>query len=105
MWFSNRKKQGVGGAAQGAPSMPAGSSVVSGGARHEPRCASCASELAHCHGTLVLHADGDEVCDEASSCHNDTALHQWWVPCTELHPACGCTGDERPLLDQLDQAA
>ena len=77
--------------------------AVEGG--KEPACESCLLALAHCHGTLVLHADGGVDCDEAPSCGTDASWHQWWVSCTELQPACGCTGDEHPLVEFLEQAA
>jgi hypothetical protein len=68
--------------------------------RHRPtvtpvdRCHDCAAEVDHCHGTLVLHADGSAACDEAAHCEAREDLHEWWIPCTELR--CGCTGDEDP---------
>lgn len=61
------------------------------------RCGACASALDHCHATLVVHADGGVECDESGACGADPGLHEWWVPCVELEPRCGCTGDEQPL--------
>jgi hypothetical protein len=61
------------------------------------RCGACASALAHCHATLVVHADGGVECEESGVCGADPALHEWWLACVELEPACGCTGDEQPL--------
>jgi hypothetical protein len=58
-------------------------------------CRTCADGLAHCHGTLVVHADGVLDCDEAV-CGGDPSLHEWWVPCIELEVHCGCVGDEHP---------
>ncbi|HSH59464.1 MAG TPA: hypothetical protein VK988_07450 [Acidimicrobiales bacterium] len=66
-------------------------------------CPDCADGLAHCHGTLVLHADGVLDCSEAV-CRADPGLHAWWVPCIELAPRCGCVGDEHPL-DLVSEAA
>jgi hypothetical protein len=66
-------------------------------------CAPCAAELWHCHGTLVLHADGTAECDDAHHCHAREDVHDWWLPCTDL--GCGCTGDERPLELELAAAA
>lgn len=57
-------------------------------------CFPCATGTDHCHGTLVLHADGTAECDEERRCERREDLHDWWVPCTDL--GCGCTGDERP---------
>jgi len=57
-------------------------------------CLQCTTGHRHCHGTLVLHADGSAHCDEALRCEGRHDLHDWWVPCTDL--GCGCTGDEQP---------
>lgn len=57
-------------------------------------CPSCAADHDHCHGTLVLHADGSAECDNAHVCEAREDLHDWWVPCTDI--GCGCTGDEHP---------
>lgn len=58
-----------------------------------------------CDATLVVHADGELECQELALCGADPAVHEWEIPCTELHPACGCTGDERPLPHLLGRAA
>ena len=61
-----------------------------------PRCcAPAAPDLDHCHGTLVLHADGESTCD-VPSCDADGARHELWLACAEL--GCGCAGDEADLL-------
>lgn len=59
-----------------------------------PRCPTCTADDHHCHGTLVLHADGSVHCDEAAACEGREDLHDWWLPCTDLD--CGCAGDEQP---------
>ena len=51
--------------------------------------------LAHCHETLVLHADGTVECDGEAACGLDELQHDLWVACDEL--GCSCTGDESPL--------
>jgi hypothetical protein len=58
-----------------------------------PAC--CADGLAHCHGTLVLHADGTVECDDVDACGADESQHELWVACDEL--GCGCVGDDAPL--------
>ena len=58
-----------------------------------PAC--CGTDLAHCHGTLVLHADGTVECDHEDACGADEPQHRLWVACDEL--GCGCVGDEAPL--------
>jgi hypothetical protein len=62
-----------------------------------PAC--CADRLEHCHGTLVLHADGTVECDEQAVCGADDTLHDLWVTCDELR--CGCLGDEAPITALL----
>ena len=57
-------------------------------------CRTCTTGHRHCHGTLVLHADGTAHCDDAHRCEAREDLHEWWVPCTDL--GCGCAGDEHP---------
>ena len=54
----------------------------------------CEDGLAHCHGTLVLHADGTVECDEQAVCGGDETQHEVWVTCDELR--CGCVGDDAP---------
>lgn len=63
-----------------------------------PACRPCVADEHHCHGTLVLHADGTTECEEAVTCEVREDLHEWWIACVEL--GCGCTGDERhePVL-------
>jgi hypothetical protein len=65
--------------------------------RKSPVVPACCAEpdVTHCHGTLVLHADGTVECDEQDACGADEAQHELWVTCDELR--CGCTGDEAPL--------
>jgi hypothetical protein len=57
--------------------------------------ACCGGDLDHCHGTLVLHADGTVECEEHATCDADEARHELWVTCDELR--CGCLGDDAPL--------
>jgi hypothetical protein len=57
--------------------------------------ACCGSELAHCHETLVLHADGAVECDGEDVCGLDELQHDQWVACDEL--GCGCAGDDAPV--------
>lgn len=70
--------------------------------RKTQRVAACCAvdpDIAHCHGTLVLHADGTEECDDAAVCGADPLAHDLWVSCDELR--CGCVGDDAPLDDWL----
>lgn len=58
-----------------------------------------------CPGVLVVHADGVLDCEELASCGAEPAVHEWELPCTDLLPTCGCTGDEPPLTLELERAA
>jgi len=61
--------------------------------RRVPAC--CAAGTDHCHGTLVLHADGTVECEHEATCDADETRHELWVTCDELR--CGCLGDDAPL--------
>jgi hypothetical protein len=41
--------------------------------RKPDRC--CELDLEHCHGTLVLHADGTAECEHGAVCEADEAQH------------------------------
>jgi hypothetical protein len=58
-----------------------------------PSC--CDAVLDHCHGTLVLHADGTLECEHQAACGADESQHELWVSCDELR--CGCLGEDAPL--------
>lgn len=64
---------------------------------NEPQvtCGHCRDDLVHCHGVLVLHADGRVECDEVDDCDEDVVTHIWEVACIDL--GCGCLGDEHEL--------
>ncbi len=66
-------------------------------------CRPCHTGLAHCHDTLVVHADGTLECESWARCLADELMHDLWVPCTTL--SCGCTGDEWTPLLELAEAA
>ena len=74
------------------PSFPTATTVLdrassadrAGSADHDP-CPDCAAGLDHCHGTLLLHADGTEEC-------TSPGCRGWW----ERH-------DHRLLCDELDR--
>ena len=66
-------------------------------------CPTCDDDLEHCHGVLVLHADGRAECWELPRCEGEVVEHDYEVPCHEL--GCGCLGDEAPLDVGLALAA
>lgn len=53
-------------------------------------CPACASELDHCHGTLVLHISGDVECTDRDCAELVRSRHGVVVVCTEVAPPCGC---------------
>lgn len=57
-----------------------------------PACPICDDDLEHCHGVLVLHADGRVECWELPGCAGELVEHDHEVACDEL--GCGCLGDE-----------
>lgn len=69
-----------------------------------PPCDPCEADLAHCHETLVVHADGATECEGFPDCGADPAAHDLWMACSELE-ACGCTGDDHDLGHDLPLAA
>lgn len=71
-------------------------------ASSDEACGPCVAELAHCHATLVLHADGALDCPELEACGAQPDVHLWWISCTELASPCGCTGDEHPGVGRLE---
>ncbi|HET6500968.1 MAG TPA: hypothetical protein VFG87_09430 [Amycolatopsis sp.] len=52
-------------------------------------CRSCLSGLDHCHGTLVVHENGDPECT-APCADIDEARHRLLVTCAELDGGCRC---------------
>lgn len=54
-------------------------------------CPDCATGDDHCHGTLVVHRDGDRECVATASCNPVEERHHLVLDCRELDPPCGCT--------------
>ena len=52
-------------------------------------CADCTSDLAHCHGTWLLHEDGTAACTD-DGCGLDADAHVWEGRCTDVADGCGC---------------
>ncbi len=52
-------------------------------------CRRCTVDLLHCHGTLVLHSQGEQECT-APGCSGGPDLHDLVIDCTEL-AGCQCT--------------
>lgn len=52
-------------------------------------CRSCLSGVDHCHGTLVLHENGDVDCTEV--CYDLGAVrHRLSISCAEIDGGCAC---------------
>jgi hypothetical protein len=48
-------------------------------------CTDCLEQLQHCHGTLVVHADGRVEClDGDAGCTRLAAAHGWRTSCDDL---------------------
>jgi hypothetical protein len=57
-------------------------------------CAQCARDLDHCHGTLVVHIDGDVECTEPGCFDVDRVRHAFAVDCAgTLVDGCTCVDD------------
>ncbi|MTD52823.1 hypothetical protein [Amycolatopsis pithecellobii] len=54
-------------------------------------CASCVSELDHCHGTLVIHEDDFVECTDPQCGDFDLVRHFLTVTCAEIDGECHCT--------------
>lgn len=55
----------------------------------EYRCSDCAAEFDHCHGTLVVHADGTSECMSHGCSDPDLARHSLTSTCADLAD-CPC---------------
>jgi hypothetical protein len=66
-------------------------------------CASCISDLDHCHGTLVVHPDGLVECTELACVELDRARHLSIIDCQQVDGGCQCT--ESVDLRSLRQAS
>jgi hypothetical protein len=62
-------------------------------------CPTCDDGLAHCHGTLVRHADGSVECLDSPSCDGDPVVHDFVVTCAET--GCGCEGASVAVVEAL----
>lgn len=55
----------------------------------EYRCADCAAEFDHCHGTLFVHIDGTSECTSHGCSDLDLARHPLTAACADLD-GCAC---------------
>jgi len=54
-------------------------------------CASCATGIDHCHGTLIVHPDGGFADCTADGCLGDDRYrHSLIVDCSALGDRCSC---------------
>jgi hypothetical protein len=51
-------------------------------------CAVCTGGLDHCHGTLVVHVDGDLECTDPGCVDPDRVRHDMVVDCLGTLPGC-----------------
>ncbi|MGH3450565.1 MAG: hypothetical protein ACRDQW_07515 [Haloechinothrix sp.] len=54
-------------------------------------CARCSSDLEHCHGTIVEHADGFVECTEPACQDADGLRHAFVIECSMVEGGCACT--------------
>ena len=54
-------------------------------------CASCTSDLDHCHGTLVVHPEGPVECTELLCVELDRERHLLIIDCQLVEGGCQCT--------------
>jgi hypothetical protein len=60
-------------------------------------CPDCGSDLDHCHGTLVVHADRTSECTDPACDLPDLLMHAFVVDCRAVLGGC-CVVDERVEL-------
>lgn len=53
-------------------------------------CESCTGDLIHCHGTLVIHADGTTECTDDGCPGAHLALHELRLVCEVSDKGCHC---------------
>lgn len=51
-------------------------------------CRSCAADLAHCHGTAIVHVTGWAECSDEPTCEAPEAAHAYRILCVEVDGAC-----------------
>jgi hypothetical protein len=56
-------------------------------------CRRCSTDLVHCHGTLVQHAEGDLECSDPG-CAGRVAVHDFVILCDDVQARC--CGDRAP---------
>jgi hypothetical protein len=54
-------------------------------------CASCTSDLDHCHGTLVVHPDNVAECTEPGCADFERVRHALIIDCQLVDGGCECT--------------
>lgn len=60
-------------------------------------CPACANGLDHCHGTLVVHVDGELECTERDCLDTDHIRHDMVIDCAGTLPGC-CAPVGRALV-------
>ncbi|MBI4943661.1 MAG: hypothetical protein HY830_23215 [Actinobacteria bacterium] len=50
-------------------------------------CRRCATDLVHCHGTLVRHTRGDVECSDPG-CEGRVAVHDFVIRCGDVESGC-----------------
>jgi hypothetical protein len=66
-------------------------------------CSDCRSGVDHCHGTLVMHADGTVDCTDAACELGDLIRHAFVIDCAAV--LGGCCAAEDGAKVTLDEEA
>lgn len=59
-------------------------------------CRACHVELDHCHGTLLIHPDGDVECTDPVCVDPDPVRHEFQIDCQAIAGGCDC--DETAIV-------
>ena len=68
-------------------------------------CAGCQADLEHCHGTAILHVDGEADCSDDPDCRLTGELHLFVISCAEVDCRCGDAGDVPELAGERAAAS
>lgn len=63
-----------------------------------PRCGECVAQLDHCHGTLIIHAEGSAECTSSECTMPFADRHLWVLDCAALLPECACAAEYQGAL-------
>jgi hypothetical protein len=56
----------------------------------DAECAECVAESSHCHGTLIIHADGNRECVDTDCREVHVERHELVIDCRTGLDDCRC---------------